>query len=69
MDAFGILQIVVTVATVLIGGLTVLLSVSFLGGRALRPSRVRTRLLTGILAALVVIALAGLDIYLAVSAA
>jgi len=50
-----------------VGGLAALFSVIYLGGRVLRPRTVRARLRAGILAAILLIVLAALDVYLAVA--
>jgi hypothetical protein len=67
-DLSATLQVIITLAILPIGGLAVLFSLIFLGGRVVRPRTVRARLRTGTAAAVLVIMLALLDIYLAISA-
>jgi len=54
-------------AIIAAGSLATLFSLIFLGGRVVRPRSVRRRLRAGVAAALIVIALAALDIYLAIT--
>jgi len=61
------LQTVITIAILIVGSLAVLFSLIFLGGRFVRRRSVLTRLRTGIVAAILVILLAALDIYLAIT--
>jgi hypothetical protein len=57
-DLAATLQVIIALAILPIGGLAVLFSLIFLGGRVMRPRTVRARLRTGAAAA----------IYLAISA-
>jgi hypothetical protein len=66
-DLSATLQVVVAFAIFPIGGLAVLFSLIYLGGEVVRPRTVRGRLRGGLLACTLVIALALLDIYLALS--
>lgn len=63
------IQVAITYALLACGSLTVLFSVAFLGGRVVRPRAMRRQLRTGLGTAIFVIALAALDIYLAITAA
>lgn len=58
------LHVILTLATALVGGLTILFSLSFLGGRVLRRRTVQARVRAGIGSAMLVIVLAVLDIWL-----
>lgn len=69
LDTSDFLHVAVTVALVLVGGLTVLFSLLFLGGRVVRRSTLQVRVRTGIVAAILVIVLALLDMYLQLVAA
>jgi hypothetical protein len=63
----SILQLFITIGILVVGGVAVLYSLIFLGGRVVTPQTIQTRLRTGIIAAVLVIALAVLDIYLALT--
>jgi hypothetical protein len=65
LDTSATVRLAITYAIVAFSGLAVLLSVIFIGGRVVRPRSVRARLRTGIVAAILVIVLAVLDVYLA----
>jgi hypothetical protein len=66
-DLFTTLKTVVIYLTVLIGGLATHFSVIYLGGRVIRPRTVRARLRAGVVAAILLIALAALDVFLAIA--
>jgi tellurite resistance protein TehA-like permease len=61
------IQFLVTIGTLIVGSVAIIYSLIFVGGRVVTPQTIRTRLLTGIIAAFLVIALAALDIYLSVT--
>jgi hypothetical protein len=63
----GALQFFITVGILIIGTVAVVYSLIFLGGRVVTPRSIQTRLRAGVIAAVLVIALATLDIYLAVT--
>lgn len=63
-DIFSALTTFTATATLLDGGLAILLSIFFAGGRALRRRSVRVRLRTELLATVFLIGLAALDIFL-----
>jgi hypothetical protein len=67
-EIWSSIQVAITYAMLACGSLTVVFSVAFLGGRVVRPRAMRRRLRTGLGAAILVIALATLDIYLAITA-
>jgi hypothetical protein len=60
------IQLVVTIGTLIVAAVAIVYSLIFVGGRVVTPRTIRARLRTGVIAALVVIALAALDIYLTV---
>jgi hypothetical protein len=60
------IQLVVTIGTLIVASVAIVYSLFFVGGRVVTPRTIEARLLTGVIAALVVIALAALDIYLTV---
>ena len=66
-DLVTTLGLVVAYLTVVVGGLVTLFSLIYLGGRAIRLQTVRARLRAGVLAALILIALAALDVFLAIA--
>jgi hypothetical protein len=53
--------------TIIVGSLATLFSVIYLGGRVIRPPTVRARLRAGVVAAIFLIVLAALDVYLAIA--
>ena len=59
-------QLVVTIGTLIVAAVAIVYSLIFVGGRVVTPRTIRARLRTGIVAAILVIALAALDIYLTV---
>ena len=67
LDVFNILDTSAICLTLVVGSLTTLFSAIYLGRRVLRPRSVRARLRAGLFAAVMLIALAGLDVYLAIS--
>lgn len=66
MDAFTSLRTGVIYLTAVVGGLAMLFSVIYLGGRAIRLRTVQMRLRAGGVAAVLLIILAALDVYLAI---
>jgi hypothetical protein len=60
------IQLVVTIGTLIVAAVAIVYSLIFVGGRVVTPRTIRTRLRTGVIAAIVVIVLAALDIYLTV---
>jgi hypothetical protein len=52
--------------TIIVGSLAVLYSVIYLGGHTIRMRTVRARLRAGVVAAIILIVLAALDVYLAI---
>jgi hypothetical protein len=60
------LQVFAAIGTVVVGGIAIVYSFLFVGERTIRTGKARGRLLTGIVAAFLVVILAMLDIYLTV---
>jgi hypothetical protein len=65
-DGFATVQVAVIYLTIVVGGLATLFSVIYLGARAIPARTVRTRLRAGVVAAIILIVLAALDVYLAI---
>jgi hypothetical protein len=66
-NAPNVLRLFITAGIVVIGAVAVVYSLIFLGGRVVTPRSIQTRLRAGVIAAVLVIALAALDVYLAVT--
>lgn len=60
-------QLLVMIGTLIVAGVAIVYSLIFVGGRVVTPQSIRSRLLSGIIAAIVVIALAALDLYLTIT--
>ncbi len=61
------IQLWVTIGTLIVAAIAIVYSFIFVGGRVVTPRAVRARLRSGVIAAVLVIALAALDIYLTVA--
>jgi hypothetical protein len=66
MNLNASLKFFVAVGTIVAGGITIVFSFLYVGERTIRAGKARGRLLTGIIAASVVVLLTVLDIYLTV---
>lgn len=60
------IQLLVAIGTLIVATVAIVYSLIFARGRIVTPHTIRVRLRTGIIAAMIVIALAVLDIYLTV---
>lgn len=65
-DFLSTVTTVTAIATLIIGGLVTILSLAFLGGRVARRRSAQAGLRAAFAASILLIALAGLDMYLAV---
>ncbi len=65
-DPPSALAIAIAIATVIDGGLAVILSIFYAGGKVLRRRSVRIRLRAELIACIILIGLAAVNIYLAI---
>jgi hypothetical protein len=60
------IQLLLTIGTLIVAGVAIVYSVIFVSGRVVTPRSISRRLRSGIIAAMVVIALAALNIFLTI---